>query len=354
MTRVCSSKAAVTGRHAEGGRCLPGSLAALLLLPTLLLLPAAARGFMPQVTPGSQRQTPRAAPAAPQRSEDNAALPKITIQASKRLRHEVHEFVAAVVTPPPPHESLLRWNKPICPLVVGLPRNWGELILARISQTALDAHAELAGSHCQPNLFVVVSAQPDQVLQQWMARNPKVDTRNGLGPLKSFLHSGQPIRTWYNPEPSCAGGASESGSAAVDSSIGLPYPGLGKSAGAGNPRGGMGPTYCDDTIDTHLTYGDVRSISYAIVVADTNQLTKRHVKLGQLAAYVSLVGLVDIQAGADGGGAPTILRLFHDPNAPETLTPWDRALLYSLYNTSQSGKLQLTDMEVSMVRKIAP
>ena len=135
--------------------------------------------------------------------------------------------------------------------------------------------------------------------------------------------------------------------------MGLPDPGMGKHVGA-SPAGGMGPSFCGNTIDTHLTYGDVRSISYAIVVVDTNQLTRKHVKLGQLADYVSLVGLADIQSGTDGGGAPTILRLFHDPNPPDALTPWDRALLYSLYNTSQSGKLQLTDMEVSMVRKIAP
>jgi hypothetical protein len=310
------------------------------ILTALLMLPEAALGFTP-------------AAAAPRPAED-AGLPKVTIQASQELRHQVHSFVTAVLAPPPSHESLLRWNKPICPLVVGLPREWGDFILAHISQAARDARAPLAGSRCQPNLFVVVSAQPDQVLKQWMARDPKVDTRHGIAPLKRFLNSTLPIRTWYNPEPTCAGGVSRPGSAAAASSIGLPYPSMGSAVGASNPSGGMGPTYCDNGIDTHLTYGDVRSIAYAIVVADTNQLTREHVKLGQLADYVSLVGLVDIQSGADGGGAPTILRLFHDPNAPEGLTPWDRALLYSLYNTSQSGKLQLTDMEVSMVRTIAP
>jgi len=324
------------------------------ILTASLLLPLAALGFTPQGTAaGSPTHSSQAASAAPEHSQD-AGLPKVTIQASKELRHEVDNFVTAVVARPPPHESLLRWNKPICPLVVGLPRNWGELILARISQAARDAHAPLAGSHCRPNLFVVVSAQPDQVLKQWMARNPKVDTRDGLAPLKRFLHSALPIRTWYNPEPSCAGGVAAPGSAALNTAIGLPGAGLAKHVGAGNPSGSMGPSYCDNSIDTHLTYGDVRSISYAIVVADTNRLTQKHVKLEQLAAYVSLVGLVDIQSGADGAGAPTILSLFHDPKPPEGLTPWDRALLYSLYNTSQSAMLQLTDMEVSMARKIAP
>lgn len=247
----------------------------------------------------------------------------------------------------------MRWNAPICPLVVGLPRAWGKLILTHISEAARDAHAPLAGRHCQPNLFVIVSAQPDQVLKQWMAQNPSVDTRHGLVQLKEFLDSTQPIRAFYNPQYGCAGGVSSPGSAAAASGIGLPSGALSKYVAA-SPAGGMGPTYCGDTMDTRLTYGDVRSISYAIIVADTNQLTQKHVKLGQLAAYVSLVGLVDIQAGAHGEAVPTILRLFHDPKPPDGLTPWGRALLYSLYNASQSGKLQLTEIEVSMARRIAP
>jgi hypothetical protein len=292
--------------------------------------------------------------AAPPAICANSPL-SVTIQATQEqaLRHKVDDFVASVIVQPIARESLLRWNKKICPLVVGLPRNWGELILARISQAARDAHAPLAGEHCDPNLFVVVSPQPDQVLKQWMANKPKVDTAHGLGPLKEFLHSTRPIRVWYNSEPGCEGGVHLPQSAAQASALGMPYAALSNSVGAGPPGGGMGPSYCSNHVDTHLTYGDIRSISYAIVVADSNKLHENHVTLGQLGDYAALVGLANIQPDADGGGESTMLRLFHDQNPPPGLTPWDRALLYSLYNTSQSGKLQLTDMEVSMARRMA-
>ncbi|MGH8319208.1 MAG: hypothetical protein ACREUL_14730 [Steroidobacteraceae bacterium] len=306
-------------------------------MAALLFPPAAALAFTPQ--------------GAPQHPAANAGLPGVTIEAARALRRQVHHFVTAVVAPPPLHRSLLRWNTPICPLVVGLPRDWGNLILAHISQAARDAHAPLAGTKCRPNLFVVVSAHPDSVLRQWMARDPKVDTRYGLAPLQAFLKSTLPVREWYNPQPSCAGGVPSPSSTAAASAIGMPYDSKHVAAA---PAGGMGPTYCDNSIDTHLTYGDVRSLSYAIVVVDTNQLSQKHVNLGQLADYVSLVGLVDVQPGTDGGGAPTILRLFDAPNPPDGLTPWDRALIYSLYNTSQSSRIQLIDMEVSMTRRIAP
>lgn len=300
----------------------------------------------------SKSQTAPATSAA----DTESTLSKITIEGVKQqeLRHRVDRFVTSVVTPPLSHESLLRWNKPVCPLVVGLPRDWGELILGRISQAARDAHAPLAGTHCDPNLFVVVTDNPHSVLEQWMARHPRVDTQHGMAPLRSFLNSTQPIRVWYNSEPGCAGPVSHGSSAAELGSVLVPGPSdVPGSSGGASPGTGLGPVHCQNSIDTHLTYGEVRTISYAIVVADTNQLRVKHVTLGQLAGYVSLVGLADVQSDTDGGGMPTILRLFRDTKPPAGLTRWDRALLYSLYNTSQSGRLQLTDMEVTMVRQIA-
>ncbi len=323
------------------------------LAAALLILPLAALGFPARATAAVVGS--HAASDARSSADSSPKLGEVNIEAMRQqaLRVKVDHFVASVVTEPPPQESLLRWNKPVCPLVVGLPRRWGEFILGRISQAAGDAHTPLAGRHCQPNLFVVVTSQPDSVLKQWVARHPQVDTKHGLARLDRFLHSTRPIRVLYNPQPSCAGGISRPGSAAEADSVATPYPGIGSHVAAGQP-GGMGPTYCDNSIDTHLKYGDVRSIGYAIIVADVTKLHLKHVTLGELAGYVSLIGLADIRLDADGAGAPTILRLFHDPNPPQGLTPWDRALLYSLYNTSQSGKLQLTDMELAMVKRIAP
>jgi len=63
---------------------------------------------------------------------------------------------------------------------------------------------------------------------------------------------------------------------------------------------------------------------------------------------------MNIRADADAGDAPTILRLFDDPKPTDGLTSWDKALLYSVYNTNQSGILQLKGMETLMVGRIAP
>lgn len=333
-----------TARRARSGMARLARVFTLLLaLPVALAVAvrcADARALSPAT---------HAAASAAASSAAKTKLSKVTIEAS-RLRHQVDHFVTSVLKQPPSRESLLRWDKPVCPLIVGLPRNMGEFILRRISQAARDAYAPLAGRHCEANLFIVVTPHPDHVLKQWMARDPQVNTRHGVAPLDRFLHSRQPVRVWYNAVPGCPGGSSRSassGSSAVSVNLSPD-----KGTGTASPNAGMGPVYCQNGIDTHLTYGEIRSIAYAIVVANTRKLT--HVTIGQLADYVSLVGLADIRPRAEGSGVPTILRLFRGPAAPQGMTPWDRALLYSLYNTSQSGRLQLTNMEVMMTRRIAP
>jgi hypothetical protein len=325
MTWAYASDSAATGRRPERSHPFVAALAAILVVPVVAL--------------GDTVPTASQPPAA------KAGLSKVMIESAQErqaLRRQVRQFVASVIVQHG-NESLVRWNDPVCPLVAGLPRNWGEFILARISEAARAARAPLAGSSCRANLFVIATGHPDLVVKTWLARDPQIETHEGIEPARSLLESTRPVRVWYNTVRSCGGAISTGAVAAAE---------LNSTMGSSNPSGTLGPSYCQNGIDTPLSYGDVRSIYSAIVIVDTNRL--KQVTIGQLADYVSLVGLVNVRPDTDGEGVPTILRLFRDPNPPRELTPWDQALLYSLYNTNQSGKLQLTDMEVTMVRRIAP
>jgi hypothetical protein len=281
-----------------------------------------------------------------------AALPSITIEASRArqaVRRRVDKFVASVIVRPS-DETLMRWDTPICPLVAGLPKAWGEFILSHVSQAAVAARAPLAGAKCRPNLYVVASAVPEHLLKTWWKREPWMyDTRHGIGPVMSFIESKRPIRAWYNSELGCEdGGPAGPGASALSiASLQIP-PGVG-----GSSTFAPGAPTCTDGIDTHLSYADARSISSALVVIDLPRLQKMTIR--QLADYVTLLGLVDVRLDADPGAAPSILRLFSGhATAPPGLTPWDQALLYSLYNTRQADKQQVQDIESTMVSRIAP
>jgi hypothetical protein len=277
-----------------------------------------------------------------------AGLPAVTIEAAKErvLRREVHRFVTTVVVRPT-DETLWRWNTPVCPLVAGFPKGFAEFILRRISKAAVDAHAPLAGKVCHPNLFVVGTNAPGLLLKKWLAREPLMyDTRNGFGPVQQFLESQRPVRVWYNTDLGC-----EDGGPVSPGGVALSIATVAQSAAG--PSFMVGAPTCTDGIDTHLNYADTRDIFSALVVIDGRQMKK--VDIQQLADYVALAGLAHVRLDVDPGAAPTILGLFAARGKPPVgLTRWDRALLYSLYNTRQQDKQQLGDMESTMVSRIAP
>jgi hypothetical protein len=304
-------------------------------LAALLFLPLAALGL----DAGRAGAVPHAVA--------KGGLPGVTIEAAQEeaLRREVHRFVDAVFVRPS-DETLMRWNAPICPLVAGLPKAFGEFILRRISQAAMDARAPLAGTVCRPNLFVIGTNAPDLFLEKWWARNPGMyDKRNGIEPIKRFLESKRPVRAWYNSDLDCEDGAPVSSGPSGLAIAQVEVMGGGSAAFAPGPS-------CNDGVDTHLDYADARSISSAIIVIDGRQMNGATIQ--QLADYIALVGLADLRADADPGAAPSILWLFAGHGTPpEALTLWDRALLYSLYNTRQRDKQQLQEVESTMVRRIA-
>ncbi|MGH8202036.1 MAG: hypothetical protein ACREVO_16995 [Steroidobacteraceae bacterium] len=294
--------------------------------------------------------------AAPsQRPTSTSSLPGVTIEAGKErqaLRLKVDHFVGAVMVQPW-DEALSRWNEPVCPLVAGLPQAFGEFILWRVTRAATEAHAPIAGRKCQPNLFVVASHTPEQLLEKWWARDRWMyDTRHGIEPVESFIHSKRPIHAWYNSELLCGSGAPAipGGTALAIASV---VTGSAMNGGGGSSSFALGAPTCTDGIDTHLSYADAHSIASAIVVVDLRQMKSATIQ--QLADYVALVGLADMRLDADPGAAPSILQLFAaHATAPQGLTRWDRALLYSIYNTRQADKQQVQDLESTMVQRIAP
>ncbi|HEX3843840.1 MAG TPA: hypothetical protein VHV80_05730 [Steroidobacteraceae bacterium] len=327
----------LTRRVTQKRRRFAGTFTALLLLAT------PAFGFTGQrAGAGPNSQTPPAAPAtsAPL-AKPGRPLSRVTIEAARdrhALRRRVNKFVNAMLVR---HwnETMIRWDVPICLLVAGLPRQYGEFVFDRISQAAKDAHVRLARKKCQPNLYVVVTADPHRLLNKWWDRDKTMyDVQEGIAPVRGFVDSKRPIRVWYNKEIHCKGGAPASSGTTAGVSLGV----------AGDPP----PIFMGiDCFDTLLEYGDVRGMMSAIVVVDWRQV--KNVTFEQMADYAALIGLADVRLDPDRAPTQSILSLFARKKPPQGLTSWDRALLYSLYNTNESSKLRVQEMEWTMVSRIA-
>lgn len=115
---------------------------------------------------------------------------------------------------------------------------------------------------------------------------------------------------------------------------------------------GLGAQTCTSGA-SRLTYATTgASIVSAVVVIDMGRMTGMTAR--QLADSIALISLADVRLHADPGPVPSILELFGHATPPPGLTRWDRALLYSLYDTSRADSLQVPEMETTMVNRIAP
>jgi hypothetical protein len=230
-------------------------------------------------------------------------------------------------------ESLARWDKPICPFVAGALADQNEFIRQSVSRGVLAAGAPLAAGKCRPNFHVVLTPEPDQLLDLWRKRVPGLFGGTTPTAVNHVMSKARPVRVWYNVREGCAEG--------VDFQIGGAE-GLGRPMMAGS---------C--VKDSRLTFNAVNIISSVLVLVDFDDI--REIKLGQLADYIVMVGLTDVDLDGDWGDAPTVLRLFANPDDANSLhiSVWDRAFLKALYRTEQKSRFQRYTIAQEMIRDLA-
>ena len=272
-----------------------------------------------------------------QDTSKDTTLSEVTIRAQREaLERQLRAYVASAIREPF-DESLVRWNRPICFLVVGLSREEGEFVRARLSHIAVVAGAQLAPQPCQANFAVVMTAEPNTVLKAWFTRDYHLFGDAAWQTIDQFLKTPRPVRVWYNIKSEIANGLPGA----------IQIPGL----------IGKGPTDLPvnpSAEGTRIVFNGVRAFSSVIVTFDNNRT--KGLNLDQLADYAAMVGLAEIQTDAAVENTPTILRLFStsaEP-VPTGLSAWDTALLEGLYNTDQRWKVQRSRILQSMLRDIAP
>jgi secretin/TonB-like protein len=271
------------------------------------------------------------------------ALPQVTVETQRdALRERMYEFVRGITRDTRSYrESLARWRVPLCFLVAGLPKAEDEFVLERLSQIAISAGARLAPQDCRPDFFVVLSSDPDSLLKEWAARNARLFGDGTPAEIRRFLSPPRPraVRVWYN--------------AAAVGTDGMPVT---SGVACGMPLRMMASLiqFSCSNESSRAAFYDVLAFSSVVVIVDTRRL--KDLSFGQLADYVAMVGLTQIDLDDDVGGFPTILQLFaaSRETAPAGLSTWDQAFLSALYHSDQGSRLQRSQIVVRMLHDVSP
>jgi len=329
--------------HPAGAIIMICTVRARRLLMLMTVAAAIVSLCPPEIARSAESMAPMQDSANPgSSSESRNSIDTVTIEGQREVKRQIDAFVSSVLVTYT-NESLMRWDAPICPVIAGLPGDQGEYIAARLSQVARDVHAPLAdpGKPCQPNLIVAVTDDPDSLAEHWVKHDyTRLNTCNGLGYVRDFLKSRRPLRVFYNGKFRPNDGENSPDIAAF-SIIGL---NLNLEFGPCSYGTGV-------AIGTRLRYGAVQDLKSVIVLVDSRRAAS--LNIGQLADYITMVGLAQIRADANTGTAPTILNVFDSPEPlPEALTPWDESFLRGLYTTKQSSVIQTSLIKTSMFQQL--
>jgi len=286
------------------------------------------------------QDVPQTAPSAAAAEPVDLGEVEVT---GRTLDDMIRSFVTEVAEPNR-RRGIARWADRLCVGVVNLRAEPAQYIVDRVSTVAEDLGLRTGAPGCAPNVVVIASAEADNLAGQLVRERRRGLRMGGAGmdrggaALRDFAASDQPVRWWQVSIPVDA----DTGARAIR----LPGECKGSCDAMGNNPGDYAPT-TSIFAASRLSNEIVDELLRTVVILDMEQVGG--VSAQQLADYVAMITLAQIDPEADTSGYATILNLFQSPDAAGGLTDWGSAYLSGLYDAERTrrnlraGRMEIAD-----------
>lgn len=299
------------------------------MIGTLLasaLLMSSDPGSLPTF-PSQPQQTP---PVATQGEPDPITLEGIDV-VGRPLEALIRGFVYEVAHPNN-GRNLARWDSRICVGVVNLQTETAQYLVDRISTVAEDIGLEVGEAGCAPNVVIVATgdgAETARTLAREQGRGLRPGgagmTRGGNA-FQDFQTGDRAVRWWQVSMPI--------DSASNRRATRLPGDCFGSCSSADMSVNDYAPQI-DVFAASRLNTQIVDNIFRTVVIVDVDDVAG--LSALQLADYIAMVTLAQVDPDADIGSYASILNVFDNPASADSLTNWDMAYLKGLYAAERSS-----------------
>lgn len=236
------------------------------------------------------------------------------------LEDLVTDFVAEAAAPAR-GRGLARWRNTICVGVVNVRSDVAQYVADRVSEVALTLGLSPGEPGCRADVVIVFTDDgrgfaallADEYSRAFTVGTPGID--RGRTAFDAFLEFDRPVRWWHTSMPVNA----ETGQRAIR----LP----GDVDDRGNPAAPIIRTFAASRLTSQIR-DDLRK---AFIIVDVDEIGDA--TLPQLADYLALIALAQIDLEGDFAGYDSILTLFDGAGGPTGLTEWDISYLNALYET---------------------
>lgn len=256
-----------------------------------------------------------------------------------RLREIVREFVTEASEAPAAEDQLGRWHNRICPGVIGIQARYGQFIADRIAEKARDVGLRPQPTGCKANLVVIVTPDADRLAEAMVSQFQEMVGATGeagvqtlgLGELRDFVTSDEPVRWWHVARTVAADGN-------------LPL---------ARRNSSIDPIPAVRTTGTRFERATRQDFQRVLIIVDARQSVG--ITFDGLAEYIAMVSLAQLSSDVEGVEVPSILNLFLERDAgrapPTGMSEWDTAYLNGLYR-AQRNATSVEAQERQMIRRM--
>lgn len=263
-------------------------------------------------------------PAVAQEAHQPDGAQDIVVTGNANVERQLTDFVGAL-TQVPGRGQLSRFERAVCPTVVGVSPTHKEAVTARMRTVAKAAGLAVGGSSCAPNVLLVVTGDKRTFLEALRAKHGYYFGEMSTSAIKRLIAEPGPAAAWQVEGPLLNADGQE----------------LSNNNGAAINR--------TTRVGSRLSAGARPQFAAAAVVVESKAL--EGLTTTQLADYAAMRAFTRADPSKLPASAPTILTVLEAPmdsEVPITMTSWDLAFLRSFY----SAPANLTaDSQRSQVRR---
>jgi len=282
----------------------------------------------------------------------------VTVMGSRRM---YHDFSRAFATPTKMTGKIARWERHICPQVVGQNPHYAAFIVQHLKYVALAAGAPVnTDASCAPNIDIVFTTTPQDLLDTVSENNQHyLGYFSSVAQKKALAIVTRPIQAWYATEStdlrgrrrldtgrSIVGGTTVQNlngmTGTFDSLTGQAGDNMGLSAG--NALTDMAPFF--HVTGNHINDGVHTGFNHVLIVIDSTKLAGQDIV--PLADYISMLALSQINAPDACQALPSIVNRMAPgcDHTTEALTTFDLAYLQALYRMTADRNLTAQRSEI--------
>ena len=266
----------------------------------------------------------QAAPATPQQAGDQDL--DVVVTGQRNTATAVQSFIAEVAAPPR-RQGLATWDRGLCVGTVNFRREHAEYLIDRIARIGVEIGLEPGAPGCRPDVMIIGTTEATALATELVEHN-ELAFRPTLGgsdlgsrALREFASVDRPVRWWLISLP-----------VSVDT-----------GQVATQLAGGDPPSVTQRVASRSFSSPIRQELKRGIVIVDLDSLGA--VNFAQLADYIAMTTLAQLDMNADATAFPTVLNAFQPGMTPTGLTQWDLDYLQALYAAPNDRRIPRHQME---------